>query len=128
MAMNLHAIAAPFVAIVTGTTTATWLQSSGYTTNPAGMRTPTFTATTIDVRVQSMSTPELALMDGMGIQGIKRAVYAAGHLAAADRKTGAGGDLLQFHGETWLVVAVLEDWDQSGWSKVAVTKQMDPTP
>ena len=126
--MNLHAIAAPFAAIVTGATTATWLQSAGYTTSPAGKRTPTYNTSTIDVRVQSVSTPELALLDGMGIQGVKRAVYASAHIAAADRKTGAGGDLLQFNGETWLVVAVLEDWDASGWCKVAVTKQMDATP
>lgn len=128
MAMNLHAIAAPIVAIVTGGATAVWLRSTGYATSPAGARTPTFTTIpAVDIRVQSLSTPELALLDGMNIQGVKRAVYVSAHVEGADRKDGKGGDLLQFGGATWLVATVLEDWDQSGWCKAAVVKQLDAT-
>ncbi len=132
MAWNLHAIAAPFAAVVTGSVVAQWLASTGYTTAANGKRTPVYdTAAPVDVRVQSLSTPELALLDGMNIQGIKRAVYVSAHVQGDDRKDGKGGDLLKFdyHGEptTWLVVTVLEDWDQSGWCKVACVKQIDAT-
>lgn len=129
MVMNLHAIAAPFAAIVTGKTSATWLRSTGYTTAASGKRTPAYdTVPNVDIRVQSLSTDELKLLDGMNIQGIKRAVYVSAKISAADRKDGKGGDLLQFGGATWLAVVILEDWDQSGWCKVALTKQMDATP
>ena len=126
MAMNLHAIAAPFTAIVTGATLGLWQKSSGYTTDAAGKRVSAYTDFPgTDMRVQAMSGPELALIDGMGIQGILRAVYLPGDVKGVDRSGKGGGDLLTFNGAVWLVRAVLETWDGSGWCKVAVTKQMD---
>lgn len=132
MGMNLHAIAAPIVGAVTGTTTGDWWENTGYTTDAAGKRTPGYDKHLgVDMRVQSMTMPELTLMDGLNIQGIKRGVYMQGAVKAVDRAGGEGGDLLIFPDQyginaVWLVVAVLEAWDQgSGWTKVAVTKQID---
>jgi len=126
MAFNLHAIAAPFSAIVSGATAGQWQQSTGYETSAAGKREPAYAeAAPIDLRVQALSGPELQLLDSLNIQGTKRAIYANGDLQGADRKDGKGGDLLTFDGSVWLVATVLETWGASGWCKVAVTKQID---
>ena len=127
MAMNLHAIAAPFVAIVSGATAGFWRAAYSYETLASGKRVPLYgTDVPIDLRVQSLSGRELALMDGLNIQGIMRAVYAPGDIQGADRKDGKGGDLLIFDGDTWLVATVLETWTASDWCKVVAVKQVDP--
>lgn len=127
MTMNLHAIAAPFAAVVTGATLALWRESTGYTDGPGAKRVPSYTDhPDTDVRVQAMSSGDLQLLDSMNIQGVKRIVFASAALKAVDRAAGKGGDLLVFGGATWLVAAMLEEWDQSGWCKVALTKQLDP--
>jgi hypothetical protein len=126
MAFNLHAIAAPFAAIVTGADTAVWRESSGYTTAPGAKRVPAYVDhADTDIRVQALSGDELALVDSLNIQGLKRGVYVSAPVKPIDRASGQGGDLLVFHGATWLVVAELEAWDNSEWCKVAVTKQID---
>lgn len=127
MALNLHTMARGFVAIVTGAVKGIWKSNTGAAaTDAAGNRVPVYVDTPdFDMRVQAMSGTELQLMDGLNIQGIKRAVWANGDVQGVDRKTGKGGDLLVFHGAVWLVQVVIETWDDSGWCKVGVTKQMD---
>ena len=137
MTMNLHAIAAPFVAIVTGAITATWRQSAGYTYDPSGngSRIAAYNDTSVDVRVQSLESDELTLLDSLTIQGIKRKIYLTGNVEGVDRAGKGGGDLIVFgtdagtpltlRGTTWLARLVLETWDASGWCCVAVTKQID---
>jgi len=127
MAMNLHAIAAPFVAIVTGATSGLWQESMGYSTNAAGKREPVYTShPDTDMRVQALSARELAHMDSLNIQGILRKVYLNGYVKGVDRAGTGGGDLLTFNNAVWLVRAELEAWDSgSGWCCVAVSKQMD---
>lgn len=127
MTMNLHALAAPFAAVITGATLALWRESNGYTTAPGAKRVPVYIDhPDTDVRVQAASSGDLQLLDSMNIQGVKRIVFASAPLKAIDRAASKGGDLLVFGGATWLVEAMLEEWDQSGWCKVAVTKQLDP--
>jgi len=126
VAFNLHAIAAPFTAVVSGATVALWQRSVGYATDPAGKRVPAYAVgLDVDLRVQALSGDELALLDSLNIQGIRRAAYASGDMQGADRKDGKGGDLLTFGGAVWLVATVLETWDNSGWCKVALVKQTD---
>lgn len=123
--MNLHAIAGPIVAVVNPTVMGDLLVSMGSTTDDTGFRTPAYTTTSnVPMQVQALSGPELALTEGLNIQGVKRAVYLYGNVEGINRVDAKGGDLLKFGGKTWLVVAVLETWDGPGWCKVAVTEQM----
>ena len=126
--MNLHAIAAPFAAIVNPPVSGVWRRNTGYTTLPSGTRVPRYDdAPDQSFQVQALSGPDLGLVEGLNIQGVERAVFMNGLPNAVDRKTGAGGDLLVFGGDTWLVAAVLESWGvgDEAWSRVAVVKQID---
>ena len=132
--LNLHAIAAPFVGIVNPAVPASLAVNTGYTTNPAGKRAATYAAgVALDAQVQALSSGELELMEGLNIQGVKRAMYLNGNVKGVDRALGDGGDLISFgatadvptslQGTVWLVSVVLETWDTSGWCKVGVVKQ-----
>lgn len=125
MSMNLHAIAGPIVGIVSGTTIGEHWMSTGNTTAADGSRAPTFaTRTDVEMQVQALTGPELALIESLNIQGVKRAVHMMGDVRGVDRKSNEGGDILKFNGDYWLVAAVLETWDASGWCRVAVVKQV----
>lgn len=132
--MNLHAIAAPFVAAVNPHVPAALLINTGYTTSAAGKRAPAFAnPVPIMAQVQALSGGELQLMEGLNIQGVKRAMYLYGDVKGVDRAAGDGGDLISFdtsvdvptplQGTIWLVSVVLETWDTSGWCKVGTVKQ-----
>jgi hypothetical protein len=124
--MNLHAIASPLVGIVNPPVVGTWRQGDGYTTSPAGKREPTFTdVPDVPMQVQALEGDDLTLVDGLNIEGLKRAVYMYGDVQGIDRADGKGGDVLIFSGSYWLVVKVLETW-ATGWCKVAVAKQLAP--
>lgn len=122
--MNLHGIVSPLIAAVNPHVVGSVLASAGYTTAPSGKRTPNFSRTDgVTMQVQALAGEELKLVDGLNIQGVKRAVYLFGDIKGVDRVEAKGGDLLEFLGSTWLVVTVLETWDTAGWCKVAVAKQ-----
>lgn len=122
--MNLHAIASRAVAAVNPFTAAKWMQSTGYSTDAAGKRTPTYTSTTIQVQNQALSARDLAHLDALNIQNVTRKIYANGSLQGVNRATGQGGDLLSFGGRTWLVSVVFETWDEDGpWCAVGLTQQ-----
>jgi hypothetical protein len=123
--MNLHAIAGPIVAAVNPTIVGQLRVSIGTTIDAAGARSPLFeTVNDVAMQVQALTGPELAHVDGLNIQGTKRAVYLYGDVQGVNRPAAKGGDMLVFNGRIWLVVAVLETWDRAEWCKVAVVEQM----
>ena len=137
--MNLHGIASAAVAVVNPPVMGAHVVATGYTTNIARKREPTYAdPVTLPMQVQALSGPELELVEGLNIAGVKRAIHLQADARAADRGTGNGGDLIRFPDDTptpaalrgteWLVVAVLETWDTAGWCRVAVTKQLPPAP
>ena len=73
------------------------------------------------IQVQALTSPELRQLDSLNIQGVMKAVYLSGRWHGAVRVGQQGGDLLKFHGQTWLAVQVIENW--STWSKLAVVLQ-----
>lgn len=79
----------------------------------------------IELQVQALKAKEIEHLDKLNISDATRAVYANGQLKALNRNDQTGGDLLQFEGAVWLVVAVLEGWTTAGWCKVAVVEQTD---
>lgn len=128
--MNLHGIVAPAIATVNPFVTATLKRSTGYATAADGTRTPSYTDVPgVAVQAQALSYSDLEHLDGLNIQGVRRAVYLNGSALGVVRELQTGGDLFVFppgtfpEGNIWLVAHVLESWPD--WCKCALTLQMD---
>ena len=129
--MNLHAIAAPIIAVVNPPVTALVRFSLGtYTTSADGKRTPDYSApTALSAQVQALTYRDLQQTSGLNLQGTRRAIYFFGDVEGVVRVTGQGGDLVTFPGAAggfppgtvWLTAQVLETWP--GWCKTVATLQ-----
>ncbi|HEV2540197.1 MAG TPA: hypothetical protein VGU03_10870 [Frateuria sp.] len=123
--MNLHGIAAGAVGTVNPFISAQVFPSTGYTTAPDGSRVPGYAApVTVAIQKQEMSFKDLQHVDGLNLQGIFCSVYLAGAIYGVDRGTARGGDKFVFAGQTWLVVAVPEQWPD--WCRVILCLQVTP--
>lgn len=130
--MNLHGVANGAITAVNPNTPATWKKSSGYATNPDGSRVPSYLAgVTLRAQVQALQWRDLQQLDGLNLNGLRRAMYLFGDVEGVVRSRVEGGDLIAIslgaHKGTWLVAQVLETWDGTpqGWCKVACTLQPD---
>ncbi len=127
--MNLHAIAGPVVAGVNPIVPVTVKVSAGYTTDADGTQVPAYTtALNVPAQIQGLTADELKQVDSLNLEGNKRAIYFYGEVDGLVRDDNKGGDLVIFpNGKTWLVVLVLEQWDDGAnnpaWCKVAVVLQ-----
>ena len=122
--MSLRGLANSMTSVVNPNVVGVVALSSGYTTDSAGVRTPTYTyIQNVTMQMQPLTGRELQHLDGLNLQGILRAIYIEGSLEGVRRLQGRGGDMVQIEGSWWLVVQVLEPWNQSGWCKVAVSEQ-----
>lgn len=126
--MNLHGIASGAVGAVNPPIAAQILASTGYGKAADFSQVPTYAAPAdVQVQVQALQYDDIAQLDGLNIQGERRAVYLNGNWDGAIRADQKGGDLLKFPDRkggpirTWLVVFVFESWPD--WTKVAVTLQ-----
>ncbi len=108
--MNLQNIAAGVVSTVNPMQTASIAVSAGYTTASDGSRIPTYHP---PVRIH--------------LQGQAKVMYMNGSWQGVVRADGKGGDVITLEDRTvWLVVRVLEDWqDERGWVKVLTSRQLD---
>jgi hypothetical protein len=122
--MNLHGIASRYISTVNPMMVVTIQQSDGtYNITPDGTRTPNFNTLTTNAQIQSLTADELKQLDGLNLQGVKRAAYLTGDWRGVVRADGQGGDVMTFpDGTTWRVVLALETWPD--WSKVAVCQQV----
>lgn len=121
--MDLHGIVATAVGVVNPLQPLTIQVCTGYT-NVGGKRTPTYAAPAVGVlgQVQALTFSDLKQIEGLNLQGIKRAIYIEGRIDGLVRESGKGGDLVTTQdGNVWLVSLVLEYWPD--WCKVAVTLQ-----
>ena len=124
--MNLHSIASQYVTAVNPNITVSIRKSTGYTTGADGRRVATFDdPVLVQAQMQSLQYNDIVQLDGLNIQGERRALYLAGDWDGIQRADGRGGDLITFpDGSVWLVAIVLENWSfQDGWVKVCVTRQ-----
>lgn len=124
--MNLHAIAGPIIAAVNPMIDVTIQVSTGATVAADGTRTPSYAApVTIPGQVQPMTFRDLVQVEGLNLNGTKRAIYLNGRVDGIVRVDNKGGDLITIAGGinsgVWLVAMVLEAWPD--WVKVAVTLQ-----
>jgi hypothetical protein len=135
MSLNLHAITRAAIQSVNPDISATYLKSTGYTTDGSGARTPSYVSTDVKIQVQALTGKDLQHPAMQNAEGVLRAVYMYGNTQGVVRPDVKGGDLLEFpqvQGGTpqqWLVVAVLETWspDAAGWCKLGVNLQINPS-
>lgn len=127
--MNLHAIAAPYVAAVNPLLQVTVQFSHGPTIQPDGSQVPTYSPpVTMMGQVQSLTFRDLTQIAGMNLTGTRRAIYLLGDVEGTVRVELKGGDLITFpDGRIWLVAMALETWGARGttdmWCKVAAVLQ-----
>lgn len=121
--MNLHRLIAGNIGAVNPFVLGIVQISIGSTTDTDGTRIPTYSTTTdVPMQVQALSFKDIQQVDGLNLQGTRRAIYIDGVINGLVRSTNKGGDLIILPDATvWLVAMVLEQWPD--WCKVAVTLQ-----
>jgi hypothetical protein len=121
--MNLHHIASHAISAVNEFVTAAIQVSTGYTTAGDGSRTPTYApAVLVPVQIQALQYNDILQLNGLNIQGTRRAMYINGDYEGLVRSFQKGGDIIFLpDGTVWLVAIVLEHWPD--WVKIAVTLQ-----
>lgn len=124
--MNLHGIVSGNIGAVNPFVPATFQASTGSTTADDGMRVPTYAdPVTVDVQVQALTGKDLMQIDGLNLNGTKRAIYLYGQADGTVRVNQKGGDLITLtdgpNAGVWLVVLVLEQWPD--WCKTACALQ-----
>lgn len=131
--MNLHGIAGGYVSAVNPMMPCSVQISTGSTEDANYVPQPSYAdPVTIMGQVQSLTFSDLRQLDGLNLQGTKRAIYLLGDVEGIVRKDNKGGDLITTpNGDVWLVAMVLEAWlheagnpNEPGWCKVAVTLQV----
>lgn len=137
--MNVRGLANGMTRAVNPNIIATLRRSTGFGKGASYDQIPTYAPDApITVQVQALTQKEIQHLDKLNISNGQASVYADTQLSSVDRPSQSGGDLIVFgtdartpaalRGQTWLVVALLEGWPGSGWSKAAITSQMtDPT-
>lgn len=124
--MNLHGLAIGAISAVNPQIPVSVKVSTGYTTVPGGRQVPNYaTPYTVPGQVQSLTFKDLHQLDGLNLNGTKRAIYLFGRFDGVVRSLMKGGDLVTVTGGVnagvWLVCLVLEQWPN--WCKVAVVLQ-----
>ena len=95
--MNLHAIAAPYVAAVNPLLQVTVQFSHGPTIQPDGSQVPTYSPpVTMMGQVQSLTFRDLTQIAGMNLTGTRRAIYLLGDVEGTVRVELKGGNLVTF--------------------------------
>jgi hypothetical protein len=80
------------------------------------------TSLTLNAQVQALTFRDIAQLEGLNLQGTRRAIYLDGAIEGLVRPQNKGGDLITLpDGTVWLVAMVLEHW--LDWCKVAATLQ-----
>lgn len=123
--MDLHGIVSSAIGAVNPLVTAQLLVSTGSTTNPDGSVSPSYAApVSIQVQAQELSFKELQHVENLNLQGILKSIYCPGTVQAVNRVAGTGGDKIVIGGDTYLAVAISEQWPD--WCRVIGQLQVNP--
>lgn len=130
--MNLQQITAGAVSAVNPMVPCSVQISTGSTKEADFTRVPTYaTPVIMQGQIQSLTFRDIMQIEGLNLNGTRKAIYLTGKVDALVREENKGGDLITFpDGTVWLVAIVLEGWLQHtgsadpGWVKVAVTQQL----
>lgn len=121
--LNLHGIVRGAITSVNSDQTLAYEESTGSTIGAGFKPAPGYAAVQqIRGQVQALSWKDLQQLDGINMNGERRAIYLYGAINGVVRPAAKGGDLLTDSDENvWLVVQNLEQWPFH--CKVAVTLQ-----
>lgn len=122
--MNLHGVVRGLITTVNPDVPLSIRLSTGSAVAASGRRTPSYSDPIEGYygQVQSLTFRDLTQVEGLNLQGTRRAIYIHGAIDGLVRQTNQGGDLITTpDGIVWLVAIVLEHWPD--WCKVAVTQQ-----
>lgn len=125
--MNLRGIANSITRSVNPNVHAVLRQNIGYTTNDSGERVSSFVEKSVVVQLQTLSSQDLQLFDGLAQQGELIYAYVSAQFYGLQREQATGADKLVFArwGENepheWLVKQVVESW--ADWCKVLLWRQ-----
>ena len=120
--MDLRSIANTVTDTVNPNIAVTVRASTGYTVGSGLKQVPSYAApVTGFAQVQALTQADLRHLDGLNIQGATQSIILRGALNAAVRTSAKGGDIVTFNGQTWLTVAVLEQWPL--WTRAAIQLQ-----
>lgn len=84
-----------------------------------------FTFQLVLAQIQPLSGQDLRQIDGLNLQGDKKAIYISGDLSGIVRLTAKGGDLVTLpDSSVWLINNQAEPWSSTaGWTKGIMTLQ-----
>jgi len=120
--MDLRSISNAVTDCVNPNISVTVQACAGYTIGAGLKQVPSYAApVTGFAQVQALTQADLRHLDGLNIQGATQSIILRGPLDAIVRVNSKGGDLVTFGGQTWLTVAVLEQWPL--WTRAALQLQ-----
>ena len=121
--MDLRGIANAATDTVNPNISVTVQASAGYTIGAGLKQVPAYAApVTGFAQVQALTAADLRHLDGLNIQGATRSIILRGELNAVVRTNSQGGDLVTIGSDTYLTVAVLEQWPL--WTRAAIQLQV----
>jgi tetrahydromethanopterin S-methyltransferase subunit H len=120
--MDLRGIANASSDCVNPNISVTVKASTGYTIGSGLKQVPSYAdPVTGFAQVQALTAADLRHLDGLNIQGATKSIILRGPLNAIVRVNSQGGDVVTIGTQTWLTVAVLEQWPL--WSRCAIQLQ-----
>jgi hypothetical protein len=120
--MDLRSLANSVSDTVNPNISVTLKASTGYTIGSGLKQVPSYAApVTGFAQVQALTAADLRHLDGLNIQGATKSIILRGPLNAIVRVNSQGGDVVTIGTQTWLTVAVLEQWPL--WSRCAIQLQ-----
>jgi hypothetical protein len=121
--MDLRGIANAATDTVNPNISVTVQASAGYTVGAGLKQVPAYAApVTGFAQVQALTAADLRHLDGLNIQGATKSIILRGPLDAIVRVNSQGGDVVIIGTQTWLTVAVLEQWPL--WTRAAIQLQV----
>ena len=120
--MDLRSLANSVTDTVNPNILVTVKASTGYAIGSGLKQVPSYAApVTGFAQVQALTAADLRHLDGLNIQGATKSIILRGELTAIVRVNSQGGDIVIIGTQTWLTVAVLEQWPL--WSRCAIQLQ-----
>ncbi|WP_203413488.1 phage collar protein [Entomobacter blattae] len=121
--MNLRGLANSLTRRISPNEPIVWKQFIKTYRDVLGNTTPQYRDVAITGNIQPLASDDLQHLDNINQQGTFMAVYTNSAIEGMRRGEQKAQDMLVFRGQTWMVVQVLEDWRQDGWSKIIVKRQ-----
>jgi hypothetical protein len=121
--MDLRGIANGISDTINPNISVTVKASTGYAIGSGLKQVPSYAApVTGFAQVQALTAADLRHLDGLNIQDATQSIILRGPLNAVVRAHSKGGDLVTIGTDTFLTVAVLEQWPL--WTRAALVMQV----